>query len=215
MRDKRYKLTLSDIWYYYKIHFFVAMAIIIAIVYTVYSTVTKVEPDFTIDCFSDTGITYEMTDKLEELINSSGTVADVDGDEAVVTGVSSFPTGLSSPNGDPNYIQVIQLRMAVGESPIIMAEPRVFEMYDASGVFMDITHIADECNIPDQDRLIFDGKVLGIRVDNSKLFANNGFTSTDLFISLRTPTYDIQKNEALMKAFGYAEDVAKYIIKGN
>jgi hypothetical protein len=212
MRDKRYKLTLSDIWYYYKVHFFVALAIIIAIVYTIYSTVTKVEPDFTIDCFSDTGITYEMSDKLEELISNSGTVDDIDGDGIVFTSISAFPTGLSSPNGDPNYIQVIQLRMAVGESAIIMAEPRVFDMYDESGVFMDITHIADECNIPVEDRLIYDGKVLGIRADNSPLFRNNGFISTDLFISLRTPTMDISKKEELMKSFGYAEDVVKYIL---
>ena len=212
MRDKRYKLTLSDIWYYYKVHFFVALAIIIAIVYTIYSTVTKVEPDFTIDCFSDTGITYEMSDKLEELISNSGTVDDIDGDGIVSTSISAFPTGLSSPNGDPNYIQVIQLRMAVGESAIIMAEPRVFDMYDESGVFMDITHIADECNIPAEDRLIYDGKVLGIKADNSPLFRNNGISSTDLFISLRTPTLDISKKEELMKSFGYAEDVVKYIL---
>lgn len=212
MRDKRYKLTLSDIWYYYKVHFFVALAIIIAIAYTVYSTVTKVEPDFTIDCFSDTGITYEMSDKLSELISNSGTVSDTDDDGRVSTDISVFPTGLSSPNGDPNYIQVIQLRMAVGESPVIMAEPRVFDMYDESGVFADISHVADEYNIPNEDRIVYADKVIGIRVDNSPLFTANGLASTDLFIALRTPTNAIKKNEALMKSFGYAEDVAKYIL---
>ncbi len=212
MGDKRHKLTLSDIWYYYKVHFLVALAIVIAIVYTVYTTGTKVEPDFTIDCFSDTGITYEMSDKLSELISNSGTVTDIDGDGKVVTNISNYPTGLSSPNGDPNYIQVIQLRMAVGESPLIMAEPRVFDMYDESGVFMDITYIADQCNISPEDRIIYEGKVLGIRSDNSPLFTANSLASSDLFIALRTPSNEIRKNEAAMKSFGCADDVVAYIL---
>ena len=215
MRDKKYKLTLSDIWYYYKIHFFVVLAIIIAIVYTVYTSVTRVEPDFTIDCLSDSGITYEDADELGILLGDSGKVSDNDGDGQVYVKVSNYPTGLSSPTGDPNYVQVIQLRMAVGETPIILAEPKVFEMYDDSGVFTDITHIADDCAIADEDRILHNGAVIGIKIDNCALFEQNGFASKDLYLSLRTPTAAISKNDELLKSFDNADAVAKYIIKGN
>ncbi|MBQ7901138.1 MAG: hypothetical protein IJ365_04135 [Clostridia bacterium] len=216
MRDKKYKLTLSDIWYYYKVHFFVAVAIILAIVYTVYTAVTNVEPDFTIDCISDSGVTYESEDLLKQLLETGGAVADNNGDGEVKVNISATPSGMSGTTADPNYVEIVQLRMAVGESAIILTEPKVISSYEQHGIFMDLTQLADDCGIAESDRIISsEGYVIGIKIDNCGLFATNGITTKDLYLTLRTPSSNMQKKEEMIKQFDNASAVAQYIIKGN
>lgn len=216
MRDKKYKLSLSDIWYYYKIHFFVTVAIILAVVYTVYTVMSNVEPDFTLDCISDSGITYEAGELLKQLLGECGAVSDNNGDGEVNVNVSITPSGMSDTTSNPSYVEIVQLRMAVGESQIILTEPKVISAYEHYGVFVDLTQLADNCGIADDDRIMSEeGYVIGIKIDNCSLFEKNGIISKDLYLTLRQPSLDNQKNEEIMNQFNNAAYVAQYIIKGN
>lgn len=208
----------ENYWYYYKWHTIIGIIAALVIAYTVYDKVTYVKPDFEIDAVTDCGFTYNSADMVENSLASSGTLDDINGDGKVKASVSYYTAGYSdeaSKQADPSMMQIVQLRMAVGESPIILTDAAVVKVFDDQGVFMDITDLTDRLGIAQENRLISkDGAVIGINVAESTVFADTGIQTGELYLTLRNPTNDMKKNEKAMKQFDSAERIAEYLIRG-
>ncbi len=208
----------ENYWYYYKWHTIVGIIAALVIAYTIYDKVTYVKPDFEIDAVTDCGFSYNSADTVENNLVSSGALDDINGDGKIKASVSYYTAGYSdeaSKQADPSMMQIVQLRMAVGESPIILTDAAVTKVYEDQGVFTDITDLADRLGIADEKRLMSkDGKVIGINVAESTAFADTGIQTGELYLTLRAPTNDMKKNKAAMKEFDNAEKIAEYLIKG-
>lgn len=208
----------ENYWYYYKWHTIVGIVALLVIVYTVYDKVTYIKPDFEIDAVTDCGFSYNSADTIANSLASSGALDDINGDGKIKASVSYYTAGYSgeaSKQADPSMMQIVQLRMAVGESPIILTDSTVAKVYEDQGVFADITDLADRLGIANEDRLASkDGKVIGINIAESAAFADTGIQTGELYLTLRNPTNDIKKNKKAMKEFENAEKIAEYLIKG-
>ena len=213
--EKKQKLKLSDIWYYYKVHFIVILIVIALIAYTVYNKVTQINDDFLIECMSDIGFSYDTAGILADSLEQSGVVVDIDGDGIVQVNILTYQTGFSgNQNIDLQMAQVVALRMAMGEGPIIIADKQVFEEYEQHGIFKDISAIANELGI-DESRFLrsSDGTVIGISIWDSQWIENNGINCDGLYASLRIINPDLSNNKNLLKQYDAAEDIFKYIVK--
>ena len=213
--EKKQKLKITDIWYYYKGYVAIVLVVVLAIGYTVFNKVTEVKDDFLIECISDIGFDYDAAYTLADSLEQSGAVPDINGDGNVQVNVATYQTGLSgNKNIDPQIAQVAQLRMAVGEGAIIIADKKVFEVYDRYEMFKDISSIADELGI-DESKVVksSDGKVVGIGITDSKWLAESGVKYDGLYAALRVMNADNADDESLAAQFAAAEDILKYIIK--
>ncbi len=213
--EKKQKLKLSDIWYYYKGYVAIGLIVVLAIGYTVFNKVTEVKDDFLIECISDIGFDYDAAYTLADSLEQSGAVPDINGDGNVRVNVATYQTGLSgNKNIDPQIAQVAQLRMAVGEGAIIIADKKVFEVYDRYEMFKDILSIADEFGI-DESKIVksSDGKVVGIGITDSKWLADDGVKYDGLYAALRVMNADNADDKSLAAQFAAAEDILKYIIR--
>lgn len=213
--EKKQKLKLSDIWYYYKGYIAVGIVIVFAIAYTLYNGATSVKSDFLIECISDIGFDYDAAYSLADGLSLSGAVPDLNDDGKCVADLKTYQTGLSgNQNIDPQMAQITQLRMAVGEGAIIISDKKVFEVYDSYQMFKDISAIADEYGFDDNSVVkSSDGKVVGISITNSQWLKQNNIKCDGLYAALRVMNADNSNNQTLKKQFDSAEDILKYIIK--
>lgn len=212
------KKKWENYWYYYKWHTIIGIIVVMLISYSIYEKVTYVSPDFEIDAITDCGFSYNSAETIENKLVESGALPDINEDGKVSANVNFYTAGYSqeaSKQADASMMQIVQLRMAVGESPIILTDEALTKVYEDQGVFTDITEMADKLGITDDDRLLSkDGKVIGINVAASPVFAETGIFTGKLYLTLRTPTNDMKKNKKAMKTFDNAEQIAKYLIKG-
>ncbi len=214
MKDKQ-KLKLTDIWYYYKGYVAIGIIVALAIGYTVFNKATEIKNDILIECISDIGFDYDAAYTLANSLEQSGAVPDTNGDGNVKVTVSTYQTGLSGIQKiDPQIAQVAQLRMAVGEGAIIIADKKVFEVYDSYNMFKDISPIANLFGI-DKSKVVTssDGKIIGIDITNSKWLADNGVKCNGLYAALRVINEDNASDKRLAAQFDAAQDILKYIVR--
>lgn len=215
-KEERMK-KLDNFWYYYKWHVIIGIFVAVVLFFTIHDAVTNVDPDITIDCIMDSGISYMHTEALESDLEANAGINDNNGDENIKCTIAMAQTGRdpSTASADGSMMQVVQLRMAVGESTIIITEPYILDLYQEHEIFGDMTAIADEMNIPEEKRYMSpdNSKVIAINIDDSEFLKKQGISSTDCFVSLRVLNLDQQNNEQKVKEFENSKEIIKYIIK--
>lgn len=215
-REER-KKKIENFWYYYKWHVIIGIFVVIIAAYTIHDAVTKVNPDISIDCIIDKGIGYSSTDAIVADLETNGGIADNNQDGNIKVAMTLSQTGRdpSSATAEGSMMEVVQLRMAVGEANIIISEPYILELYEEHDIFDDLTAIADEMNIPQERRYMsYDGtKVIAIKLDNNEFMTKQGLVTEDCYLALRVLNLNQQDDEEKIRQFENAKDVAKYIIK--
>lgn len=207
------KLGFSDWWYYYKIHVIVALVIVLGIGYSIYMDVTQQKIDMHIDCITDMCFSSVQCNQLQNDLTQSDVIPDVDGDGAGIAQISSYIIGMNNKQDvDAQNIEVAQIRMTLGQSPIVITDKEVIKAYEHFEMFEDITNIAN--NVDAQD-VIKDkqGNVIAVSLDNSEWLKKNNINIKGLYLTLRIPSADITMDEQLIKEFENAKKVAEYIIK--
>ena len=208
---------LDNFWFYYKWHVIIGFIATIILIVTIHDAVTRVEPDISIDCILDAGITYGNTEILASDLEASGTVNDNNDDGKIKCQFTLAQTGRdpSAASADGSMMQVVQLRMAVGESSLIMTEPYILDLYEDYEIFGDLTAIADEMNIPEDRRYMSSDKtkVNAIKIDDAEFLSKNGIKTKDCYVSLRILNINQEKDKEKNKQFENAKNIIKYIIK--
>lgn len=215
MKEERRK-KLENFWYYYKWHVIIGIVALFLIGYSVYDAVTKIEPDITVDCIMDTGMNYEITDKLTLDLKNNGGVNDNNGDGRIEVHMGHYQTGKdpSSATSQGSMTEVVQLRMAVGDCSLILTEPHILNLYAEQELFEDLTAIADEMNIPEDRRYMSEfGKVIAINIDNSEFLAKNDVITRECYAAIRVLNNDQLDNKEKIKQNENAKSIIKYIIK--
>lgn len=207
------KKKWENFWYYYKWHTIALIFVIILAGYTIRDAVTKVNYDFNIDIIGSAALPFESTDKISQALEKSGAVADnySDGKINVLTGLISVPAKGETTDGTQE--QVAQVKLAVGESVVIITDERYMKGFSDSGVYGDITSVADKAQIPQDRRYLSpDGKVMGVKLDGCKFFADMGLNTDGLYITKRIANKDAKKDEQKMKEYNNADSVIEYIL---
>ena len=203
----------KNYWYYYKIYAIIAAFVLFAAGITIYEKVTYEKPDMIIDCISDN--LYLSPENIEAIcvdIENSGCLEDINGDENVKVSLSAYSAGASDTtvgtDGGSAY-ELMEIKMAVGNSAIIVADKKVIERYEKYNIYKDISEIAEKLSVPGEDVLhSSNGTLIGIRVDNRGILNKLGLSGKEVFLTLRVPMDSTDD-----KMIEQAPAVAEYMLK--
>ena len=217
MNKTNAKAKWENFWYYYKWHVIIGIFVFIVAATTIYDAVTRVDPDISIDCILDHGITAQSAYEMEYILTEKAPIADNNGDGKIKLSVSHCETGRSqsSISAGGSVVEVVQLKMAVGESSIIITEPNIVDLYESFEIYHDLTDIANEMNIP-QDRryMSYDGtKVIAISMEGTSLMSELGLDGKDCYLFVRVIYNDHKADQTKINQFENAKDLAKYMLK--
>ena len=207
------KLKFSDWWHYYKGYVIAAVLIAMAVGYTIFTTVTKQKVDMFIDCITDNCFNAAQCEQLQSDLTISGVIKDIDGDGYGIAQISSFPTGISGAEDvEAQNVEAAQIRMAIGQSPVIITDKSVIDAYEYFEMFKDITHIAQKLGT---DNVVKDksGNVIAICIDNSNWLNKNGIKTNGLYVTIRIPSADLRMDDMLKAQFENADELVEYIAK--
>ena len=203
----------KNYWYYYKGFAIVAAFILFAVGFTVYERVTYVKPDMIIDCISDSlYLSLDNIEKICEDIEKSGALSDINGDEKIKTSLSTYSAGQSDTtvgtDGGSAY-EIMEIKMAIGNSALIIADKKVLERYEKYNIYQDISDIAQKLGISEEDLYYSsEGAPVGVRLDNRDVFKKYGISSEDVFLAIR-----VQMDSVDEEMIEQAPNVAEYILK--
>lgn len=217
MNKQELSKKIDNFWFYYKWHVIVGIFVVIIASVTIYDAVTKIHPDLIIDCVTDSNISHSHTPFITDDLEASGFVKDNNDDGNIAVQMTHTQTGRdpSTVSADGSMMQVVQLRMAVGESSLIITEPYILELYDAHEIFYDLTEIADKMGIPRERRhMSEDGsKVTAINIDNTEFLSKLNIPTKDCFVAVRVLNLNQQDDEEKIKQFENAKEIMEYIAK--
>ncbi len=163
-----YKITSKEFWrnywFYYKPHTIWGIIILIFIIGSVHSCVTRIDPDVTIMYIGETPLItseeYSVGDVLGAYVN------DVDGDGNNSATLINLAYGSSA---DPQMTQAsvtkFDIEIAEGNPFIAMFDDSIKDRYVNEDVFVPIDDMTAEYNIP-EERILYDdeGKVVAVNV---------------------------------------------------
>ena len=208
--------NLENFWYYYKWHVIVGIIAVTVAATSIYNAVTKIETDFTIDCIIDSGIDYAATGAMAAELEKSGVISDNNGDGNIKANVLHYQNGRDTSNlsTDGSMSEAVQLRMGIGDAAIMVTEPYILDLYEKFDIFHDLTAIADEMNIPEENRYMSSdkSKVIAIDMKNSEFLKSLDLSPTDCYLAVRVLYRDWEDDEEKINQFENAQLVAKYML---
>ncbi len=203
----------KNYWYYYKTPAIVVAFILFLIGFIAYERLSFVKPDMIIDCISDN--VYFTSNDIENIctnIENSGALQDINGDEKKKTVFNTYTasasqTSIGTEGG--STIELVGVKMAMGDSAIIVADRKVLEKYEKYNIYQDLSEIANKLYVPEEDRLYSsEGVLVGIRMDNRGIMKKLGIGHKEVFLTLRVSMESVDVEMAEQAPY-----VAEYMLK--
>ncbi|MDD3765983.1 MAG: hypothetical protein PHF89_02195 [Eubacteriales bacterium] len=132
------KKWFENYWYYYKIHTFIGIFVLLVAVYTLAECINSVEIDTTITYIGNSYFAQENIAAFEEV--AAEIIDDVDGDG--VRKVYFSPLVISDEirsEQDMAIQQKIQLEIAVGDTFLYLMDKKLYESYKEMELFVDLS----------------------------------------------------------------------------
>lgn len=144
--NKKDKTWFKNFWYYYKIHIYVLIAVILVTGYTVRECAKKVNPDISINFVAEKFLSKDAVNSITEYFKPL--INDVDGKDGNNVTVVQYTVSDSSENGTDMQMAVamreaILLELALGESYIYIVDDTQIELFKQSEVLLDLSEISD------------------------------------------------------------------------
>ena len=213
------KKKVDNFFHYHKYHILVALAVVIIIASTVYSIVTKVEPDITIGILGE--VHEQSTDTLKQKITKS---------IPEIKEVALETVLLSDRINDPNthmYIQKAMIVFSASDTDVFLLSKYVFDQYASDGAFMALDDVARDFKIdvkssdylklkvvedwnqpqdPNEKRTVksyrdSEPKLYGIDVTNSEFFKDVDVLGPEKILAVRVEPENFELIKKLIKIF--------------
>ncbi|ACL74782.1 hypothetical protein [Ruminiclostridium cellulolyticum] len=210
---------VDNFFHYHKYHILVTIAVVIIIASTVYSVVTKVEPDITIGILGE--VNEQATNTLKQKITNSLPEIKEVGSETVM---------LSDRINDPNsaaYIQKAMILFAASDTDVFLLSKYVFDRYASDGAFMALDDVVRDLSIdvksseylklkvveewnqpqaPTEKRTVksysdSEPRLYGIDVTNSKFFKDVDVLGPEKILAVRAEPEKLELILKLIKLF--------------
>lgn len=207
-----FKKKWENYWYHYKFHtLFILFVIILAIV-GFKSCADNEEIDLHMVFLSDTYLSPEASEKLENTLAEEGLVPDIDGDGVSNFFMDSITIGFDADsNNDMTIAQKLQTVIYAGQHTLMLVHEYGLEDYD--GVFEDISHKADsgmKTFVSPEEKF-----VSGISVEGNTLLEEAGINTDKLYVAMRRRSIKEAEKNANKEGFDSAYDVMDYILSFN
>lgn len=207
-----FKKKWENYWYHYKFHTIFGLIVIILAFVGIKSCVDSENIDFHMVFLSDTYVSPEAEQKIENALTDGGVVRDTDGDGKASFYMDSLMIGFDAEsNNDMTTMQKLQTVIYAGQHTLMLVHEYALEDYD--GVFEDISHKADGAyktySSPGEDF------VSGISVEGNTLLEDAGIDTDMLYVAMRRRSNKEAEQDAGREAFDMAYDAMDYILSFN
>lgn len=205
----------QNVWFYYKVHIFAAIAILLLIVYTIGEIVDRKDPDFAFMYVGEqTLVNEEETRKFFEKY-----VTDVNGDGTVYPNVLNIALG----NGeDAQYasalIQKADLTIAADETPVIMLiDEDYIERYIEMDAFAPIDDVLQKYGVEeDKIRYSDDNKAICVDVTGTEFAKKVGYAwDKTAYLGIQFKRENKKDDEEYLKMYTETERVFELILSGD
>lgn len=205
----------QNVWFYYKVHIFAAIAILLLIVYTIGEIVDRKDPDFAFMYVGEqTLVNEEETQKFFEKY-----VTDVNGDGTVYPNVLNIALG----NGeDAQYtsalIQKADLTIAADETPVIMLiDEDYIDRYIEMDAFAPIDDVLQKYGVEeDKIRYSDDNKAICVDVTGTEFTKKVGYAwDKTVYLGIQFIRENKKDDEEYLKMYGEAERIFELILSGD
>ena len=201
-------------WDYYKIHTFVILFIAIVVISTVYSVVTAPEYDFNVVYSGKDNMPVEQVEMLKEKLSLFVTDSDGDGKDGVEIRQNTYIEGLDDASVAQTMIMRMQLEATDQDSIVyLINEANLCYMIDApemERVFKPVEEWLE--NETQEDKLYkFNGQAYAVKVNESKILAECGILSDDLYLAVRD--YLVEQDDEMKEKIADAINIANAIME--
>lgn len=207
--DKRF---WQNYWFYYKVHTWVGLIVIIVIISSIVSCVRQVHPDISIMAVTEAGIAQEKSDAMTANFEAVVEDANGDGNRSV-----SFLTMMYNENMDGQTaaatLTKADLEIMAGETNLLLVDDQFLTRYADMEAFEDITVHAQEAGIP-QERLKTDaeGKVYAVELTDTNFAKELGYTGEHLYVGIKVLSEPNRKKEEEVNNYNASLKVLDWIL---
>lgn len=162
-----FREKVKHYWNYYRIHFFVGLAALIIIGFSIHEIATKPQYDLNISCYFSTAVSEEAIDSICEIAKEN--IDDITGDgEVLVERVVNYFTVDSYSEQNQAVLTKFMAELSAGDSFVYIFDEKFFdfmkdnysdcfeEVIDLSG----ISEIKEKLKLSDDQKIIWATKTL-------------------------------------------------------
>lgn len=207
----------KNIWFYYKKHIFIGLALILFLTWGIVSCVNTVYPDFQIMYVGKYGL--QDTAAAEEYLKEF--VADANGDGKVAPRIVNIALG-EQQNQQLTYAYISKLDVEVqqGDSSVFIMNSSFIDRYSQLECYVYLDDLADKYNIPEQRRVRenVSGKTVAVDISGTVLCDKLGAYedgTQPLYFMMNVPKEKSLKNEKKAAVFEQTKRVSEILLKNS
>ena len=223
--DKKFSETISpkdpmfwkNIWFYYKKHIFIGLALILFFTWGIVSCVNTVYPDFQIMYVGKYGV--QDTAAAEEYLKEF--VIDANGDGKVVPRIVNIALG-EQQNQQLTYAYISKLDVEVqqGDASVFIMNSSFIDRYSQLECYVYLDDLADKYNIPEQRRVRenVSGKTVAVDIPGTVLCDKLGAYedgNQPLYFMMNVPKEKSLKDEKKAAVFEQTKRVSEILLKNS
>lgn len=210
---KSFKNKWDNYWYYYKIHTWIGIFVVIVLAVTITQCVQTVKPDVTIDFVTSVPLT-DSTIEFDGVFDD--VISDVNNDEKKHIGVTTlYLTGKAQSEQDMAMEQKMMLELAAGDVTLFIFDQKNLERYITQDAYSPLSDFIDIEPYKDiEGKLVeHNGTVYAISLKGSQKLAEMGFATDDLYGIFRFVPEKAAKDEKKMMEYENAAAILTELLK--
>ncbi len=173
---------IDNYWYYYKLHTFVAIFILIAIIITISTRDTSKHYGLALTVISPNIIMSDKLDNFQKQINANATFMNMGNNVDPTTQMANTTKFMAM--------------MQVGELDVIIGDKTTFSNYGKQGAFMKLDELIKKGRLPKGaviEKSSDNGSeyIMGIDIKHSKLLKDQGFDVTNMIIGIAATSKNV------------------------
>ena len=217
------KKKMENFWYYYKIHVFVGIFIVIMLVVTLKDCANNVMPDVSVAYIGANYIPEEVSQKFKDGIAASGIVQDVNQDnQQELLFQSMIVSEDVKTQQDIAMQQKVMLVFFSGDTQLFLLDRENFEKFGIQGAFDPLDDWADKFGITAEKNPEIkltveettDTHIYAIPLKGNGFLEKSGFKTENMYIAIRVQgekdQEDSEKMAMYQNAYAILEELLKY-----
>lgn len=201
-------------WDYYKVHTIATVAIILAVIVTIYQVVTAPQYEFNAFYAGEYDIPYENAEALRLKMSEFITDSDGDGKDGINFNQISFVEGADDPQIESAKATRMYLEITDENSILFLVDESKAKYFFGDGELEDAFLEVEQWLLEDvgEDKLyIKNEKAYAVNLKDSKFLEELGVDSQKLYVAIRRYGNDL--DEEMQEKIADAKNIANAIIK--
>lgn len=208
-----FKAKWDNYWYYYKVHTWIGIFILIVMIFSITQCVQTVKPDVSIDVVSTGALTESYFDPDEYF---SDTITDINGDgKKHIILTSLYISADAKSEQDIAMQQKMMIELAAGDVTLFLFDKDNLDRYLKQDAYAPLSDFLDLSPYEGEEGKLVEqnGIPVAISLKGSAKLSEMGFLSDDLYAAFHFVPEKSKNDEKKMAEFENAAAVLKELLK--